>query len=289
MYMKILLGVDGSEQSYEAARALTGLIPAEEIIVLTVVTVPGLSYPTLGAGLAKDLSMQVEQAMREEAEELLDRSTALLPPHAGPVTRQLELGAPAEIILNLAKEKGIDLLVLGARGLGQFREHMFGSVSHRVMTHAHCSTLIVKDRLRKIRHILLPVANQEDGDAAVRFLRQKPFRESVKITVLHVIPFSQPVWPVGAMIPEDFRKEMVAHGEEFTGKIASALEKEGYSAEGKGILGAPSFSIAEEVTALSPDLILMRSHSRSGFSRFLLGSVSHSVVHHTNCSILLIR
>ncbi len=287
--MKTLLAVDGSEQSYEAARALTGLAPAEELTILTVVTVPGLSYPTLGAGLAKDLSMQVEQAMREEAEKLLDRTVSLLPPHPGPMTKKLELGAPAEVILNLAKNQNCDLIVLGARGLGQFREQMFGSVSHRVMTHAHCSTLIVKGHLRKIDNILLPVANQEDGDAAVNFLQQKPFRESAKITVLHVIPFSQPVWPVGALIPEDFRKEMVAHGEEFTGGIASTIEKLGYSARGEAVMGAPSFSIADEVAANDPDLILMRSHSRSGISRFLLGSVSHSVVHHTNSSILLVR
>ena len=196
--MKILLAVDGSEQSYEAARALTGLAPADGLTVLTVVTVPGLSYPTLGAGLAKDLSMQVEQAMREEAEKILDQTVSLLPPHPGPVTKKLELGAPAEVILHLAKEKDCDLIVLGARGVGQFHEQMFGSVSHRVMTHAHCSTLIVKGHLRKLDHILLPVANQEDGDAAVNFLRQKPFRDSVKISVLHVIPFSQPVWPVGS-------------------------------------------------------------------------------------------
>jgi nucleotide-binding universal stress UspA family protein len=287
--MKILLAVDGSEQSYEAARALTGLAPAEELTVLTVVTVPGLSYPTLGAGLAKDLSMQVEQAMREEAEKILDQTVSILPPHPGPVTKKLELGAPAEVILHLAKEKDCDLIVLGARGVGQFHEQMFGSVSHRVMTHAHCSTLIVKGHLRKLDHILLPVANQEDGNAAVTFLRQKPFRDSVKISVLHVIPFSQPVWPVGAMIPEDFRKEMVTHGEEFTGGIASSIEKLGYSAQGTAVMGAPSFTISDEVTANSSDLILMRSHSRSGISRFLLGSVSHSVVHHTNCSILLIR
>ncbi|MDX1411433.1 MAG: universal stress protein [Nitrospirales bacterium] len=287
--MKTLLAVDGSEQSYEAARALTGLPPAEELTILTVVTVPGLSYPTLGAGLAKDLSMQVEQAMREEAEKILDQTVSILPPHPGPMTKKLELGEPAEVILNLAKDQNCDLIVLGARGLGQFHEQMFGSVSHRVMTHAHCSTLIVKGHLRKIDNILLPVANQEDGDAAVSFLQKKPFRESVKITVFHVIPFSQPVWPVGAMIPEDFRKEMVAHGEEFTGGIASTIEKLGYSAQGTAVMGAPSFSITDEVTAKTPDLILMRSHSRSGISRFLLGSVSHSVVHHTNSSILLVR
>ena len=287
--MKILIAVDGSEQAYEATRALTGIVPAEEVTILTVITVPGLAYPTLGTGLAKDLSMQVEQAMREEAEGLLDQVVSILPPHPGPVTKKIELGTPTEVILQVAKEKQADLIILGARGLGQIGERMFGSVSHRVMTHAHCSTLIVKDSLRKIHHVLAPVANQEDGNSIVEFFKQNPFREPVNVNILHVVPFSQPVWPVGAMIPEEFQKEILSHADQLTGDIATQLQQLGHKANGIAVLGAPSFSIAEEVKANSPDLILMRSHSRSGISRFLLGSVSHSVVHHTNCSILLVR
>ena len=287
--MKIVLPVDGSEQSYEAARALEGLARSDELIVLNVVNVPGLSYPTIGAGLAKDLSITVEQAMREEGEQLLDRVVSILPTHCGPASKMLEMGTPAEVILNVAKEKGADLIVMGARGLGQIREHIFGSVSHRVMRHADCSTLIVKGSMRHIRRVLLPVESQEDADVVVAFLTKKPFREPVNVTVLHVIPFSQPVWPVGAMIPENFRKEMLSHAEKFTGEIVSRLVKEGYTAKGFGVMGAPSLSIAEEVSTNNPDLILMRSHSRSGISRFLLGSVSHSVAHNTNCSVLLVR
>ena len=287
--MKIIVAVDGSEQSYEAARALTGLAPAEEVTILSVVNVPGLSYPTLGAGLAKDLSMQVEQGMREEAERLLDRVVSILPPHPGPVTKKLELGTPAEVIVNLAKEKQTNLIIIGARGLGQISEHMFGSVSHRVMTHAPCSTLIVKHSLRKIHSVLVPIANQEDGESIVEFFKQEPFKESVTVNILHVVPFSQPVWPVGAMIPEGFQKEVMSYAEQLTGNIATQLQQLGHKANGLAVLGAPSFSIADEVKANPPDLILMRSHSRSGISRFFLGSVSHSVVHHTNCAVLLVH
>ena len=287
--MKILVAIDGSEQSYEAARALTGLAPAEAVTILNVVNVPGLSYPTLGAGLAKDLSMQVEEGMREEAERLLDRVVSILPPHPGPVHKHLEMGTPAEVILNQAKEKHANLIILGARGLGQISEQMFGSVSHRVMTHAPCSTLIVKGPLRKIHSVLLPIANQDDGDSIVEFFKQEPFRESVTVNILHVVPFSQPVWPVGAMIPEEYQKEIMSYADQLTGNIATQLQQLGHKANGFAVLGAPSFSIADEVKANAPDLILMRSHSRSGLSRFFLGSVSHSVVHHTDCSVLLVR
>ena len=287
--MKIILAADGSEQSYEAARVLAGVAPAKELTVLTVVNVPGLSYPTIGTGLAKDLSMEVERAMREEGERLLEQVVSILPSHPGPVTKKLELGDPAEIIIKTAEERNADLIVLGARGLGKVREQMFGSVSHRVMTNAPRSTLIVKDTLRKIHDILIPVADQEDGAAVVSFFETQPFREKVKATLMHVVPFSQPVWPVGAIIPEEFRKEIMTHGEQFTEEIASKLRSLGHEAKGFAVMGAPSISIADEVKSSRPDLILMRTHSRSGLSRFLLGSVSHSVVHHTNTSILLVR
>ena len=287
--MKIILAADGSEQSYEAARGLTGLAPAEELTVLTVVSVPGLSYPTIGAGLAKDLSMEVEKAMREEGERLLERVVSILPSNPGPVKKTLQLGDPAEIIISTAEQRQANLIVIGARGLGQIQEHMFGSVSHRVMTYAPCSTLIVKDSLRKIHKLLVPLANQEDGEAIVRFFEVKPFRDPVQVTVMHVVPFSQPVWPVGAMIPDEFRKEIIEHGEQFTEEVAVKLRNLGHKAKGISVMGAPSISIADEVRDCKPDLILMRTHSRSGLSRFLLGSVSHSVIHHTHCSVLLVR
>ncbi|MDR4459066.1 MAG: universal stress protein [Nitrospirales bacterium] len=287
--MKYLLAIDGSDQSVDATRAFEALGEAENLMVLYVVNVPGIPYPAMGAGVAKDLSMAVDKAMREEGERAIDQAVSLLPFHSGSVTKRLETGKPAEVILALAEEQNVDLVVLGARGIGQIREQMFGSVSHRVMTHAPCSTLIVKKPIRKIQQVLIPVESQEDGEAVVRFMKKKPFREPISAVVLHVIPFSEPVWPVGAMISPEFRKEMIAYGEKFTNSLSAELKQMGHEAKWGVVVGAPSHMIIEEATKHAADVILMRTHSRSGVSRFLLGSVSHSVVHHTESSILFVR
>lgn len=287
--MKYLLAVDGSDQALDAARAFESLAPGDSLIVLHVVNVPGIPYPAMGAGVAKDLSMAVDRAMQEEGERILDQAVSLLPLHAGSVTKRLERGTPAECILTVAQEEGVDLVVVGARGIGRIREQVFGSVSHRIMTYASCSTLIVKKPFRKLQQVLIPVESEEDGEAVVRFVRKKPFREPVSAYVFHVIPFSEPVWPVGAMISPEFRKEMIAHGEKFTNGISVELRQEGLEAQGVVVIGAPSQAIMEEATKREADIIMMRTHSRSGVSRFLLGSVSHSVVDHTEASILLIR
>ena len=287
--MKYLLAVDGSDQSLDATRAFEALTPVESLKVLHVVSVPGIPYPAMGANVAKDLAMTVERAMKEEGERTLAQAESLLPLHSGAVSKQLEMGTPAESILKVAQDDNVDLVVMGARGLGRIREQIFGSVSHRVMTHAPCSTLLVKQPVRSIKNLLVPIDVQEDADAVLSFFKKNPFREACSITVLHVIPMVDPVWPVGAMVPAEFRNEMRSYAEKFTQVLCLELERLGHQAKGLAIEGAPSVTIVEEIRKTKPDLLVMRPQSQSGVSRFFLGSVSHSVIHNTYCSILLVR
>jgi nucleotide-binding universal stress UspA family protein len=53
-------------------------------------------------------------------------------------------GDPALTICKAAKESGYDLIVMGSRGLGRFKEAVLGSVSHTVIQHSPCPVLIVK-------------------------------------------------------------------------------------------------------------------------------------------------
>ena len=287
--MKYLLAVDGSEKSLDATRAFEALSPAESLKVLHVVNVPGIPYPAMGANVAKDLVMTVERAMNEEGERVLNQAESLLPLHPGSVSKQLEMGSPAELILKMAQEENVDLVVIGARGMGRIQEQIFGSVSHRVMTHASCSTLLVKQPVRSVKTLLIPIDGQEDSDAVLAFFKKSPFREPCSITVLHAIPFIDPVWPVGAMISSELRKEIMTYAEKFTQALCVELEGLGHQAKGLVLEGVPSVTILEEVKKGNPDLLIMRPHRQSGVSRFFLGSVSNSVVHHTDCSLLLVR
>ncbi len=287
--MKYLLAVDGSDQSLDATRVFEALTPAESLKILHVVSVPGIPYPALGADVAKDLAMTVESAMKEEGERALEQAESLLPLHPGSVSKKLKMGKPAECILKVAQDEEVDLVVMGARGLGRIQEQIFGSVSHQVMNHADCSTLLVKQPIRKIKNLLIPIESQEDSEAILAFFKKDPFREPCAITVLHVLPMVDPVWPVGAMIPAGFRKEMVSYAEKFTQVLCLELEKLGHQAKSQAIEGAPSVTIVDEVNKTKPDLLVLRPQCHSTVGRFFLGSVSHSVVHHTNCSLLLVR
>jgi nucleotide-binding universal stress UspA family protein len=53
-------------------------------------------------------------------------------------------GDYADGILDTADESGADLIVMGQRGLGRFRQMILGSVSNKVVQNANCNVLIVK-------------------------------------------------------------------------------------------------------------------------------------------------
>jgi nucleotide-binding universal stress UspA family protein len=56
------------------------------------------------------------------------------------------VGHAAEQILRLAADTGADLIVVGHRGRSAIREWLFGSTSRRVVSHALCSVLVVRQK-----------------------------------------------------------------------------------------------------------------------------------------------
>jgi len=286
--MRALLAVDGSDQSYEAARALAQLSQAEQLIILHALDVPEPAYPMIMPEVAQDIYTTVERGMREDGERLLKRITSILPMNTGPVSKRLEIGKPTDLILSIAAQERIDLIVVGSRGVGSVRELTLGSVSHQVVTHAPCPTLVVGTPMRAVRKMMLAVEGPEEADAALRFFAKRPLREPGEATVLTVIPYADPAWPVGAMIPESLRKEMRAQAGKFLDDVASRLSAVGFRATGAVMLGAPASEILKEAVKSQVDLIVMGSRRR-GVSRLVLGSVSHTVLHRAPCPVLIFR
>jgi nucleotide-binding universal stress UspA family protein len=61
----------------------------------------------------------------------------------GRLATEVLVGDPAEQLLDYARAHGIDLLVLGRRGIGQIRGLLMGSVSAKLTSLAPCPVLTV--------------------------------------------------------------------------------------------------------------------------------------------------
>jgi nucleotide-binding universal stress UspA family protein len=150
LFTKILVPIDGSLNSSRAARVAISLASKFndrcELVVVGIVPVPPLSVPMRLGHAPPPTSYEEYFAWKEKETLQLVRQIVLKAKDRG-------LKASGEIepsvsvvngIIETAQNKEIDLIVMGTRGLSGFKRLLLGSVSSGVLTHAHCSVLIVR-------------------------------------------------------------------------------------------------------------------------------------------------
>ncbi len=149
--MKILLAVDGSRCSEEAAREFARR-PWPEGTELRIVAAfeyaPMVAMPEIG-GPPGDFYERLSRAAEHQASAAVDRAVALVRAVKGaafPITTGVMEGSPKTVILQEAEQIGADLIMVGSHGYTGLARLWLGSVSHAVATHAKCSVEIVRSR-----------------------------------------------------------------------------------------------------------------------------------------------
>jgi nucleotide-binding universal stress UspA family protein len=142
---RILLAVDGSEPSLEAAREIGRLVDADgaEINLLYVQKPQHLTV--------EEPLIDPETRRRRVLERQLDAERVVAAAHAPLASHGLIAhhqtvveGDPAEEILKLADQIGAELIAMGSRGRTGWVGAVLGSVSRKVLDHAGCPVLVVR-------------------------------------------------------------------------------------------------------------------------------------------------
>lgn len=143
----ILVGLDGSEHALVAARFLAALPLDRQARVRLLGVVERHRVPaTAPAMIAGSLHAAIEDYTREQTahlEGVLAQVGKTFADRVAAVDRSVVVGLPGDVLVHAAEAKDIDLLVVGARGLGALKRLVLGSVSERVLHHAPCSVLVV--------------------------------------------------------------------------------------------------------------------------------------------------
>ena len=287
--MKLLVAIDGSAQSTGAVHALAHFRPPEELTLVHALTLPDLDHPMITSKVRDQVRDDIEKTLRQKGNALLSKTVQELPKDFEPAQQIHQIGSPAQVILETAESAHPDVIMLGARGLGIVKELILGSVSHRTVLHAPCSTFILKSPLPSLQKILLPIEGEEDAQMAFKFLAMNPFRESVEIQLMLVWPQPQTPWPITLGQSKQLEEHAITHAQEQLDSLTVKLGTMGYPATSYVGMGDPSYAIMEQQRINKADMIMMGSHGRRGMSRFLLGSVSHSVLHQANCPVFIVR
>jgi nucleotide-binding universal stress UspA family protein len=141
MFSKLLVPVDGSENSIralEAAIFLSKKIDAY-VTVMRVMEKP----PTLYIHPQKELE-ELLQNYRREAEQILEKCKKIGNRNGVELKRVIIEGDVAPRIIKFAEKEAYDMIVMGHRGSGRFKEMVLGSVSEKVLHRAKRSVLIIR-------------------------------------------------------------------------------------------------------------------------------------------------
>ncbi len=153
LYKKILVALDGSEPSNNAlehAVSIATKFNAKLIMLAVVQRVMIPIFPDEGFGgiplsAAKDMA-QYQERMRLVYQNVLDESEAKIKEeHPGlEVEAILKEGRPSATITEYAENDGVDLIVMGSRGIGGYTGWILGSTSRRVVDSCTKPVIIVK-------------------------------------------------------------------------------------------------------------------------------------------------
>lgn len=146
MFKRILVAVDGSVTSFEALSKAIELqeLTGAEIYLLCVYKHHSLFEASLSIGRPAEMDIP-DKVLSDYAKDVVDHAKQLATDHGSKDVRGfVKAGKPSRAIIEFAKEKSADLIVIGTKGTHSDKEGLFlGSVSHRVASHAKCPVLVV--------------------------------------------------------------------------------------------------------------------------------------------------
>jgi nucleotide-binding universal stress UspA family protein len=297
---RVLVPLDGSdfaERAIPYASALAG--EGGQLVFLRVMSEAEPERSLSGKVTASE--DEVEQFEHNDALSVLRESaskwqTVL----TGEPSYEVTVGDAAEEILAVAERVGCTFIVMTSHGRGAIGRLAFGSIADRIARATHVPTLIIRPEEDAIaidsvafHRILVPYDGSAVASEALPVASSVASHLGIPVHLLHAINPSSLVIP-SPMGTSAYSGEIYTEIEdELTATAQSHLD------EAARQLGAPKVPVTTEIvegppvlaiedSAKAGDLIVMASHGRSGFRRWLLGSTAEKLIRTGPAPVLLV-
>ncbi len=285
MFEKILFPTDFSEYARKTLECIAGFPGVREVIIFHVIE--AVRSPRGGGEIGEAFFGNGEGLLKDERRYLESLSQDLIVTAA--VTTSSDT---AGAIIKTAEEKGVSLIVLGARGKSQIGEILLGSVSTAVLRRSKTSVLIMRHKIIEefggrilekfcpmiLYRVLCPVDFSDYSDSAVDLLLRT---EGINdVILLHVVSRGES----DAEIHESVEKARVRIEE-----IRDGLSAQGVQARAIVSIGNPASEIARIADQQDVSVIWMSSHGKGWFRELLVGSTAQNVATTARRPVIIIR
>jgi nucleotide-binding universal stress UspA family protein len=295
--MKVLIAIDSSPCSQRVLdEASARPWPLDtNFFVLNVVDVQRFArFPAM----IEDARSEATELVNSAAEQLL---------HAGhKALAEVRMGFPRKVISECAKELQADLIMVGSHGHSAIGRFLLGSVAQAVLRIAPCHVEIVRfpaGGAAPSSHpmkVLLATDGSECSLAAAISVAARPWPGGTVLKVVGVeelVAFETPMAasPLASIYPASLLEELLADAHTRAVNAGEGARKILETAGLKVLAqqpipaGDPRSIILDLAQAWPADLVVLGSHGRRGWDRFLMGSVAESVAVHAHCSVEVVR
>jgi nucleotide-binding universal stress UspA family protein len=308
--MKVVVGVDGSSNSFAAVEFAGRLLSPDRDSLLLFFAVPTFSFEE------DSLDPAVEQRARDTlVRVVLDAAIERLPENwRSKVEARSETGSASAALLEAIDAEGADLVAVGFRGTsGIWEEFMLGSVSRAVVHSAKIPVLVVKSGrvadepakqspgpATKHLHVLVGYDGPPFAEriaAQVSLLTWPKETQGWVIRVVQPFRLELPEWvqlrrdPDVAAMAAAWEQEHQQNLEAARNEVAQfcATLPPCFARDGIIVEGRPAEEIIKQIREKSIDLAVLGSRGSGAVKRLLLGSTSDQVLREAPCSVLIVR
>jgi nucleotide-binding universal stress UspA family protein len=269
---KILVPFDFSKPAISALRFALDFAERSKgkIKLVHVVELPVLHNTLLMPTL--NFEKELLKELRDKAANRFEKIIRKYERESVQLSSEVLFGTPSKTLLSLIKAEEFDLVIMGSHGSSGLREHVIGSNAEKMIRRSPVPVLVTKKyRKHAIKNIVLP-NTLETKNQTVLVEKIKALQDFFQAR-LHVVWINTPVNFTSDVLTQQKLEAFAKH----YGLKRYTLNVFNHPNEEDGIIRFNEF--------LGGDLIVMGTHGRKGFTRFINGSVAEDVANHTDSPI----
>ncbi len=298
---RIAVPVDGSELAEHAIPYASAVAGREGMV--TLIHVMPDPEPLRGLFGTEMASVVEVQRMEHDAASLMmdDIATRWSERLGTNFSNSIVSGDPAESILSAAAEMEATMLVMASRGHGALGRLAFGSVADRIARTAAIPVMVVQppetprasDDPIVVRRVVVPLDGSEIAAEALPVAADLARATDSRVHLITAVNAATMVMPtpIGsayypAELYQEVTDELIESARENHREASGQLDEMSESMTSAVIEGPTISAIESQIE--DGDVIVMTSHGRGGFKRWLLGSVAEKLVRSDLAPVVLV-
>lgn len=280
MSSEVVVGVAGTSSSGDAVRwgAEAAQARGADLVLVHAVGLPVGGYEDVWNDV---LGARVEAMLAHQAEVAAEGRPDLK------IRTEIDMESAGQALTR--RSESADLVVVGTRRTTPQHRVYSGSLAYQVVAGARCAVAVVPPSVRVPENrVVVGADGSREGVEAVRTAAREAERTGAVLQVVHAWREPTILASVG-WAPPELPSAVKDEERVVLGESTAGLAEEHPDLEVERTLVEADPSSALLAAAALAQLLVVGSHGRGGVARMLLGSVSHAMVLHSPCPVLVVR